>query len=611
MQDTYDINSNPLITIIESWIEHESHPQTVSSSFDYKLVIRIGNKVYDPLIFQSLYIGPKSTSTASLKFLGSNVPDTRGSIMLYTCCYDNDSGNNIGAGKEKAYAYIEDCKSYCIRGDLIGDSRPWYGKNGLWCCGDYKNNYLVVREPANREETEFQSAPTVYISQSQEDIEQEQDESDNKQQKSLEEFFIIANKCPYLGQSIIDLSCFNHLMTISERTAYYRIINQLTVNNAKISDLTFEYFTDVQNLYTVRNTLENLLSIYESACNLYDEKQNNNVSDIEKSIADISDYLKSSIYFDICKELGMSSKLELEKYTQYFENKKAQDENLLNYYLNLLAEASYSLVDYPSVASVALTNSYQEKIKILQNRIHGKYIPSIGEDYKAPGMWDLIISLIDSYQKEPLTDGVAYQYETLLENSKEINKDFHSSLGKYIYEQQYDNPDEIDSYSLFNQSMAYFSDLNRPQAEFSAEVLDIMSLENINHPKLSVGNYISVYNPSTIQMLPYAYEIEQIEKYMQMGKQYRILNKKNEIQNCEYQIENLVNQLIQKYNGDHSGESNYKEITSYSEIMDMLYQEKLYISSISRSLRNPAKVSLTVEQTSRYKDILSKLIKSI
>lgn len=67
-----------------------------------------------------------------------------------------------------------------------------------------------------------------------------------------------------------------------------------------------------------------------------------------------------------------------------------------------------------------------------------------------------------------------------------------NKYGNYFYENSYENADELDSVSLYNQAVSYFYDINKPTANYNLQVLDLSALDLVGMPDLDVGNTIQV-----------------------------------------------------------------------------------------------------------------------
>ena len=181
---------------------------------------------------------------------------------------------------------------------------------------------------------------------------------------------------------------------------------------------------------------------------------------------------------------------------------------------------------------------------------------SLIESYKAtyPQLIDDLYNAVSSNTNETSI------YEYIQQYTKENDtlwSNLYAKYGQYIYESKYENADELDSISLFNQAAIYYEDYNKPNANYSISVLELSVLEQINTPRLSVGSRIKVYND----------ELE--------------LNEKSNAADAEP----LNN--IQYTNND------------------------LIVSTLSYDLRKSGEVTIGVEKITSYQSILQKLIKSV
>lgn len=140
-----------------------------------------------------------------------------------------------------------------------------------------------------------------------------------------------------------------------------------------------------------------------------------------------------------------------------------------------------------------------EDIKHYQSTIENDNIIIAGKNL---GVYYRLICEFINFLKEFLDKEIA------LDNYKNINSliqqyednnysqwnYIYNNYGYYIQEGIYENEDELDSVSLYNQAVSYFEKQKRPLAEYDISILDLSVLEAINVPKLTVGSKIKVYN---------------------------------------------------------------------------------------------------------------------
>ena len=162
----------------------------------------------------------------------------------------------------------------------------------------------------------------------------------------------------------------------------------------------------------------------------------------------------------------------------------------------------------------------------------------------------LIDNLINSYVPEEYDSGTYNKIQYYEKQNALLWKTLYRQYAQFIYEQTYENSDELDSLNLYNQAISYFEDYNKPSASYTVDTLDLGALEPISLPRVKVGYNIRVYND--------------------------YLNLNDEALN---NIQFTNNELI--------------------------------ITSISYDLRSSQKVSIGVEQITQYQTILQKLIKVV
>lgn len=107
--------------------------------------------------------------------------------------------------------------------------------------------------------------------------------------------------------------------------------------------------------------------------------------------------------------------------------------------------------------------------------------------------------LIYNTFKSVLSNNVVYKeggLEQKLAEFKSTDETLWAELlnkyGNYFYENSYENADELDSVSLYNQAVSYFYDINKPTANYNLQVLDLSALDLVGMPDLDVGNTIQV-----------------------------------------------------------------------------------------------------------------------
>lgn len=151
------------------------------------------------------------------------------------------------------------------------------------------------------------------------------------------------------------------------------------------------------------------------------------------------------------------------------------------------------------------------------------------------------------------------QMNKLQEQNQDLWNNLYTNYSSFIYEATYENSDELNSVSLFNQATAYFENYHHPKSSYSVEILNLDDLEQIGVPNLKVNSRIRIYNDT-------------------LG-----LNEGS------------------SYDGTEGTELNNISYTT----------NELLITGLSYELRKSAAVSITVEQIVQHQILLQKLIKSI
>ena len=401
-----------------------------------------------------------------------------------------------------------------------------------------------------------------------------------EEKTKLKTFIEVAKQVPHLGQFLYDFSYFQKTNQINDKQLKQLVDQfdtQMLKYNLYLKLYTPQYYQLQWNIMSWENRYKVAAENYVVLQQQLQQAQANNtdakgIAEIIDELAQVTNTLKTLIkendyaYARNIVALGENyeehySKWLNEKISLYINlyNEKKKDldklickkantpistENNLTYeeiQINSEIEAAQSLLDtYKTLAGNywkddkgrTITPLYPFMLDILENT----EIPSS------------IKSISISVDDKP------YNLTTLLAycNSKiqQIWNTIYSGYGSYIVEGQYENSDELDSISLFNQAITYYDSLNRPEITYSAAVLDLGALERIDVPRVKIGAKIKVYN----QML----------NYVDAGEN-----------NLDYRDNSLL------------------------------------VTGITTTLRTPGSVSLTVSRQQWYKDIVEKLLKAV
>lgn len=465
----------------------------------------------------------------------------------------------------------------------------------------------------------------LFIYQKITDIQQAQQDFNKKQDKEIEQFFAIVEKIPYLGQSIFDFSPFYPYMSSTEKNILDNLINvEMRRANIKLQYYYDEYYNALYELNLLRQKFISYAELYGAACNNYQDaiksaggeanvtNPTELINEINKTSQDLKSVITSSKYFDLIDLLGQSKEINTTSYVEYFENlitqQKRNIEEYQKYKIGVISDSN-------GFEQQGETEYYTNLIKTANQLCYGF-------DYKNAenrGVYQLIIDYIKDNAPEdgkgkkieaPPSTGIAYYLQEAQNDlNNRILPQLYYQFNLYIYEQNYDNPDELDSVALYNQAITHFADINRPQSNHSLEVLDIGELEQINIPRLSIGSMIQVYNKDSINAQPYLYILRQIEKYSALEQNAYMTNNSADKEDYKQKREDLEDELRAVYKENNNIATT--ENISINDIYNKIYYDSIFVTGISRVLREPLKDSVTVEQPSRYRTILSKLIKSI
>ena len=466
----------------------------------------------------------------------------------------------------------------------------------------------------------FVDDPILTVSLKPEDVSALREDSIKKQKIACNEFLAIATKHPLLSPSLFDTSMFYHTLTPDKVSALKSLIEKWSLYNARLQCYTQEYYSALWNLLEVRSQFEAYGEVYGAECESLSKALEPAARGITideaglslyKATQDLDSLIKTSHYKDIIEKFGYGIIEEDyvprlgNYYTAYFEHLKEEKQKQVTLYEQLRAES----LAYGDSNSTAQATYYDSLIRTARTfftpwSIHGQ---------QYPGIYDKIIELITKYYGTPtsaLEPAVAVSYENIQQRiNNEIIHTLRSGYGDIIYEGVYSNSTEFDSTSLFNQAYAHFVDINRVKASHSMEVLDIGSLEQISLPRLSVGSNIKVYNIDSPNAQPYIYVLGRIDACKSLIKYYTMQGDRTRAQTKEDELEALETMLQNDYKTNNNIPSTTTITTD--QILNAILYDEVLVTGITRVLREPLKDSVTVQQPSRYKTILSKLIKSI
>ena len=402
-----------------------------------------------------------------------------------------------------------------------------------------------------------------------------------QQQQEMQEyqnFVKVANKHPHLGQFLFDFGFFvkSGLLTADQHSILLNKFNkEMRNNNIWLKIYTQQYYTSLwelnQHLIDIKSLLEQANAWYSAIYEKWEQSMQDSTINMREIIAKYE--AEAKVHLTQAENLINSSSLQNLLHALYGrleQNEIPEFKTLLeemNTYKTIRDEALIkSQALHVRMGQISASNQDSPEYIQLQSEYQyyrSKYVTALslcgeGEDglwtistnKRVPSLYQwLSTKLINAYTAATIK-GIHHYIQFYQNKNDKLWKEIYTTYDSYIYEQSYENTDELDSVSLYNQAVAYYEDYNKPSANYTAEVLDLGALEPIALPRLKVGYRIRVYND------------------------YLNLNDDD-----ENNIQFTNNELI--------------------------------ITNISYDLRKCQKVSIGVEQVTQYQSILQKLIKTI
>ena len=401
-----------------------------------------------------------------------------------------------------------------------------------------------------------------------------------EEKEKLRIFTSVAEKVPHLGQFLYDFSYFEKTKQItSEQRAK---IESLFNTNMLRYNLYLKLYEP--QYYKLKWEIMSWESRFKTAAESYVVLQqqlsqatdSTNLSSISFQFDEVEKKLIALIkednyaYYRNLESLGYNHTMYIKNwldgqdkiYAELYQTKKEELEKL-----KIKKKFSIGTEDIPTYDSIQLDEeiTYIEQLLDTYKTLGGNY----WKDANNNAIQTLYSYMLSVFEKTPVSTSInltrlgvknpdnaaeTLSLEQLISYCEAKNaaiwKTLYTNYSQYIIEGKYNNSDEIDSISLFNQAITYYDNLNRPELTYSAAILDIAALEQIDVPRVKVGAKIKVYN----EMLNYSDTEENLMDYR-----------------------------------DNS----------------------LLITSITTTLRTPGSVSLTVSRQQWYKDIVEKLLKTI
>lgn len=323
---------------------------------------------------------------------------------------------------------------------------------------------------------------------------------------------------------------FKNIPSIEEK-----IVNSCTTE-------TYGLFRNMTMLYGIQRDNNNSPSLWYIDTTTNEEKSN---------IPEIQSYLESRKYY---KERTATAENQLKNVKTQIETYLAQPNADLNdpVYITLSqkrAGLEKNITDYKT-----LGDGWYIYFELPDDE--GNYPPNT-QTYFVTGLYDFLLELMQEQYIKAVQGGFLdniTNINTIIDYYEAQNdtlwQQIYNDYGDCIYETKYENTDELNSVSLYNQGILAFAKQKFPVPSYSVTGLDIGQLEPIGIPRLSIGSKIRVYN-----------------KYLNLND--------GEVDNLSFQNNELI------------------------------------VTQITYDLRNAAKVTISVEKVQTYENIIEKLLLSV
>ena len=265
-------------------------------------------------------------------------------------------------------------------------------------------------------------------------------------------------------------------------------------------------------------------------------------------------YSKYKVYYNVKNNISSAQNTT----TNTYDYDRIELESNITYYYNRFFMALQMCGTASSY--VSLTSGYGTYyLKYTDNK--GDLTPNTSSQ-KVNSYYGQYYNYIKDYieQNSDTNYGIYKLITDLEEENHKLWETLYKDYSQFIYEATYENSDEVESISLYNQAISYFEDYHHPKSSYSVEVLNLEELEQIGTPNLKVNTRIRIYNED-------------------LGLDEGVIGE-----------------------GD----------ISTDKLNNISYtNNELLITALSYDLRKSAAVSITVEKIVQHQNILQKLIKSI
>ena len=209
--------------------------------------------------------------------------------------------------------------------------------------------------------------------------------------------------------------------------------------------------------------------------------------------------------------------------------------------------------------------------------------------------YDVLRDMIN-LQGSVFQNNVQKQLKNITEQRQQVINNFYLNFEPFIYEQTYNNGEEIDGFNLLQQALIYMQTNCFPQTTITnTDIIAMNGLEYNSKAIVRPGYKLQIFNPYGNNSIPYLPYLSTIHDLTDMQELHTIK-------------EQLISKFIQ-INGS-IWKNNLTEDEQFFYVLNKILYDESLISSISSVLRQPKQTSLTLDEMPIYKDILTSIIKS-
>lgn len=417
----------------------------------------------------------------------------------------------------------------------------------------------------------------------------------DERQNELEEidnFCKIADQNPHLSQFITDFSFFikNKMMTSSEYDEINKILNDdIRVYNLVGKILIPKIYEAQYQIAAIEAEAKTYAEMYGSNVIEYIERLNEDMAkatdlqqEYENRVLEQLNNIRSTlsknnfVYFKYLYNIYTKEEIEKhfdEIYTEqkeyYIEKMKLLQDKLSSLQTQLdESQSDPNALDWNINYLKTQIDAIESQLKTIRTLTGWNWKnPASDEIIYNESIYDILKNISLELLNNYINNSNIINYKKLNDYNDTLSKQIISTLykkyGSYIYEASYENTDELDSVSLYNQGLIYFEEQKYPTADYNISVLDMSRLELVSIPNLQIGTKIKVYNP-----------------FLNLS--------------------------------DGEWDPNTQSIKEDSDLCDIQFKNNdLIVTGLTYSLRNSSVIEVSVEQVNNYQKTLEKLLLSV